>query len=227
MNLLVEDGVVVRAQRAPVFDGGVPGLALRSEGAALQIGERRLVRCDHAHLGAHLDGHVGERHASFHRERLDARAREFDRVARATRGRDPCGDREDQVLGIDAFRENAVTDDAHRLEALLLEGLGRHHVLDLGRADAERECPEGAVRGRVAVAAHERSARQREARLRTHDVHDALAGMAQAEERHAELAAVADQGRHLLARLRTADVKRRLLRRDVVVHRREHQVGTA
>ena len=53
------------------------------------------------------------------------------------------------------------------------------------------------------------------------------AGMAQAEERHAELAAVADQGRHLLARHRTADVKRRLLRRDVVVHRREHQVGTA
>ena len=128
---------------------------------------------------------------------------------------------------MDALREDAVADDAHRLEALLLEGLGRHHVLDLGRADAERECPEGAVRGRVAVAAHERSARQREARLRTHDVHDALAGMAQAEERHAELAAVADQGRHLLARHRTADVKRRLLRRDVVVHRREHQVGTA
>ncbi len=48
-------------------------------------------------------------------------------------------------------------------------------MLDLGRADAVGQRTEGAMRRGVAVAAHDRGARQREALLRTDDVHDALA----------------------------------------------------
>ena len=42
--------------------------------------------------------------------------------------------------------------------------LRREHVLDLGRADPERERPERAVRRRVRVAAHDRHARLRDSR---------------------------------------------------------------
>src|SRR2546427_7678175 len=49
-----------------------------------------------------------------------------------------------------------------------------HHVLDLGRADAVGQCAEGAVRGRVAVAADHGHAGQGGALLGAHDVDDAL-----------------------------------------------------
>ena len=127
---------------------------------------------------------------------------------------------------IDAGTKQSVAADAHGLKALLLQGLRRHHVLDLGRADAEGERAEGAVGGGVRVAADQRRAREREARLRAHDVDDALARVGEAVERHAEVAAVFDQGRHLLLRERHAGVERGLLGRNVVVHGREHQVRT-
>jgi hypothetical protein len=47
-------------------------------------------------------------------------------------------------------------------------------VLDLGRADAEGQRAEGAMRRGVAVAADDGHARQGEALLRPDDVHDAL-----------------------------------------------------
>ena len=53
--------------------------------------------------------------------------------------------------------------------------LRRQHVLDLARADAERERAERAVRAGVRVAADDRHAGQRRALLRPDHVHDALA----------------------------------------------------
>ena len=53
--------------------------------------------------------------------------------------------------------------------------LCREHMLHLRRADAEGERAERAVGRGVAVAAHQRDARQREALLRADDVADALA----------------------------------------------------
>jgi hypothetical protein len=47
-------------------------------------------------------------------------------------------------------------------------------VLDLGRADAERQRAEGAVRRRVAVAADDRHPRLRQPLLGADDVHDPL-----------------------------------------------------
>ena len=53
---------------------------------------------------------------------------------------------------------------AHRLRALLRQRLRGQDVLDLARADAECQRAEGAVRGGVRIAAHDRHARLRQAR---------------------------------------------------------------
>ena len=105
------------------------------------------------------------------------------------------------------------------------EALRREHVLDLGRADAEGERAEGAVRRGVAVAADDRQARLREAELRADDVDDALAPAAGRVERDAELLAVRAQRLELGARERIGD--RPGERRDVVIHRRDREVGAA
>ena len=223
----VELRVGVGGEGAPVGDGFIPVLSLRGVGTALEVFERDFVRRNHAHLGAHFDRHVGERHAAFHCERLDGFARKFDGVARAARRGEAPGDGKNQVLGGEAFPEPAVAADAHGFEALLLERLGRHHVLDLRRADAEGKSAEGAVRRRVRVAADEGRPRKRKAFLGPDDVDDSLTGVAEAEELHAEFAAVFDERRHLLLRERHAGFKRRALGRDVVVHRRDHEIGPA
>ena len=98
---------------------------------------------------------------------------------------------EDEVLGRDAEAEVAVVADAHRLGLALHEALGGQHVLDLARADAEGQRPEGAVGGRVAVAADDGHPGLGDAELGPDDVDDALAIGAQRVQRDAELLAVA------------------------------------
>ncbi len=91
--------------------------------------------------------------------------------------------------------------------------------------NAERA--ERAVRRRVAVAADDRHAGLGEALLRTDDVDDALARITHAVEADAELLAVPREHIHLLGR---DGVGHRLVEvggRDVVVHRRDREVGTA
>ena len=75
--------------------------------------------------------------------------------------------------------------DAHRLRTPLPDRLRREHVRDFGGADAERERADRAVRGRVAVAAHDEHARLRQPLLGRDDVHDALARIVDAEHRDA------------------------------------------
>ena len=73
--------------------------------------------------------------------------------------------------------------EQHRLRPALRERLRREDVLDLGRADPERERAEGAVRRRVAVAADDRLARLRQPELRADHVDDALVARARPVER--------------------------------------------
>ncbi len=172
---LVEMRALVRMQRRPVAQGSVPGVAGGGLRAAVQVGEGLLVRRHHAGPGAALDRHVADRHAAFHRQRADRLARIFDDVAGAARGADLADDGEDDVLGGDAGRQPPVHLDEHVLRLGLDQRLGGEHVLDLGRADAVRQRPEGAMRRGVAVAAHDGGAGQREALLGADDVDDALA----------------------------------------------------
>ena len=84
---------------------------------------------------------------------------------------------ERHVLRRDARGELALDRDRHRLGPHLGQRLGGQHVLDLARADAEGERAEGAVGGRVAVAADDRHARLGPALLGPDDVDDALVGV--------------------------------------------------
>lgn len=77
---------------------------------------------------------------------------------------------EDDVLGGHAVAERAVDLDAHVERTRLEERLRREDVLDLGRANAERERTERAVRARVTVAADDGRAREGEALLGADDL---------------------------------------------------------
>ena len=90
-------------------------------------------------------------------------------------------------------------------------------MLHLTRADAEGERPQGAVRGGVAVAADDRHARLRDSQFRADHVHDALIGITQIEQPHAELEAVVAERVDLLLRDRIGDRKPPVGRGDVVV----------
>ena len=119
----------------------------------------------------------------------------------------------------------AVDGDRHRLGGRLRDRLRGEHVLDLAGADAERERAERAVRRRVRVAADDRETRLRVAHLRADHVHDPLARRSPWVEGDVELLRVRREGIHL-ARARLVG-HRAVGRRDVVVHRRDGEVGTA
>ena len=134
--------------------------ALRHARAALEIRERRLVGRDHSRARARLDRHVADRQASLHREaarspgprtRSRGRRRRRRRAARSRRARCPSPSTPSGQLALEA--------DPQRARLALLQRLRREHVLDLGRADPERERAERAVRRRVRVAADDRHAR--------------------------------------------------------------------
>ncbi len=121
------------------------------------------------------------------------------------------------VLGGDAGRERPVHGHAHVLGLLADQRLGGEHMLDLGRADAVGERPEGAVGRGVAVAAHDRRARQGEALLGTDDVDDALPGVELVEILDAEIAGVLGQRLDLGRALGIVDAVRAVGGRHVVV----------
>src|SRR3954453_19523201 len=226
-HLAAEARAALGAQRAPALDGRVE--VRRRAGPAFHPGERRVVGRDHARAPAPLDRHVADRHAALHREPLDRRAGVLDRVADGAVDALLADRAEDQVLGADAEARLALVADAHRLRPRLDERLRGEHVLDLTRADAERERAERAVRRGVAVAADDRHPGLREAELGADHVDDPLAVGAERVQRDAELRAVALQRLDLHAAELVADPRgdRRAVGRDVVVGGRDRAVGAA
>ena len=108
-------------------------------------------------------------------------------------GTDVTDDREYHVLGCDTVRDLTVDRDTHPLRPRLRQRLGGQHVLDLAGADTERQSPERAVGGGVAVAADHRHAGQGATLLGSDDVHDALPRIAHREVDDAELLGVLAQ----------------------------------
>ena len=196
-------------------------------GATLEVGERRLVWCDHAGARTRLDRHIAQRHAALHGEPLDSFAAVLQHVALSATRADARDHREDEVLGRDAVRQRAVDGDRHGLEGLERQRLRGEHVLDLARANSEGERTEGAVGRGVRVAADHGHAGLGETELRAHHVDDALVLAAQGEERHAELRAVRAQGLDLSARDRIGDGLVDVDRGDVVVLGRQGEIGAA
>ena len=195
--------------------------------ASLQEAVGRLIRRDQPGACAPLDRHVGDRHATLHRERPHRLAVVLhDVMGRASGGL--LGDQpEDHVLRADAHPGTARERDAQRACALLGEGLRGQHVLDLARSDAEGECAERTVRRRVRVAAHDGHARLRDAELGPDHVHDALPAVAEPVVRDAELLDVAGQGVELLPCDLVLDGAREFPRGHVVVGRRNRAIGPA
>ena len=88
---------------------------------------------------------------------------------------DGADDGQDDVLRLQARREPAGDLDPERTGARALpEGLRGEDVLDLARPDPEGQGPEGAMRARVAVAADDRQAGERQAQLGADHVDDPL-----------------------------------------------------
>ena len=226
-DLLVEAGVRIGGQGAPVRHRLLPGCPLGGHRPAHQIAVGGIVRRHQPGARAGLDRHVADRHAAFHRHGADHFARILDDMAGAARGPDLADDRQNDVLGRDAERQGAVDRDPHVLRASLDQGLGRQHVLDLGGADAEGERAERAVRRGVAVAAHDRRAGQGEALLGADDVDDALADVLDVEQGDAEVPAVLLQGLDLDARGLVGDALGAVGGRHVVVGHRERRIDAA
>ena len=120
----------------------------------------------------------------------------------------------------------AVHHNAHRLGFILREALRGQHVFDFAGADAEGQRAEGAVRGRVAIAAHNCLARLRDAEFRADHVHDALVMAEHVEQRDAELAAIALEGLELPVRGRIQNRQIAILRGDGMIHDGKREIGT-
>ena len=101
------------------------------------------------------------------------------------------------------------------------------HVLDLAGADPEREGAERAVRGGVAVAAHDRQPGLGQAELGTDDVHDAPPRVAHPVQLDTELGAVPGEHLHLLGGDGVLDRAVTTGGRVVVVDRRHGEVWAA
>ena len=106
----------------------------------------------------------------------------FHHIAGAAVGADLADQRQHHVLGGDAGRRLAVKLISMFLAFARAQRLRRQHVLDLGRADAERQRAERAMRGGVAIAADDRHAGLRPPLLRPDHVHDAVADIAHREK---------------------------------------------
>jgi hypothetical protein len=158
--------------------------------AARQVLVGHVVGRDHPGAGPGLDGHVAEGHARLHVQGADRLAGVLDHVAGPAPHADLGDERQDHVLGGDPAPQGAGEVDPERLGPALEQALAGQHVLHLGGADPERERPEGAVGGGVAVAANDGHARLGEAELRPDDVDDALLVRPEIEEGDAVLARV-------------------------------------
>ena len=226
-HLGVEHGVGIARERAPVGDGLVPQRALGRIGPVLEEFEGDIVGRHHADLGAELDREIAHREPAFDLHVADRAAGIFDGVARAAGGADLADEMQDHVLGRDAGRALAVEGHAHALGLGLHQRLRRQHMDHLGGADAEGDGAHAAMGAGVAVAAHQQGARQGDALLRSHDMDDALAGLAEIEQFYAPalglVAHVIEPRRIGFQRLvRTAG-----LGRDDVVEGGEGEIGIA
>ena len=187
-------------QRAPEGHRLLPELAAGTHGAVFQVGDGGLIHGTQAHPGTHLDRHVAQRHAAFHGELLHVGASVFHSSARTGGRAQAPDDPQDHILGTQRSMGGAMQHDAHVLRLARHQALGGQAMGHLGGADAEGQRAKGAVGGGMGVATDDGDARQREALLRTHHMHDTLTSIAHGQLDDAETPGVAPQGRQLFLR---------------------------
>ena len=143
-------------------------------GAAVEVGKGDLIRLDQPGFGAHLDRHVGQRHALADVHALHRLAAVFDRHRGGAVDVQAAGQRQANVLGIDAVLELAVQRDPQRLrDAEPGTARGIDHG-DVGRAHARAETAERAIGAAMRIGADHQAARHHKASLHHHLMADAL-----------------------------------------------------
>ena len=194
-DLLVEDRARIAGQFQPfgrrrlIVGGDVLTAAQPVDGG--------LVRGDHARAGAGLDGHVAQGHPPFHVQRAHRLAGVFDDIAGAAAEADGGDHGQGDVLARDAGLQPPVHRHPHGLGLALQQALGGQHMADLGRADAERQRPEGPMGGRMAVAADHGHPWLSQAQFRSHDMDHAPVVGVPTRQGHAMGVAVFLQPMHL------------------------------
>ncbi len=220
----IKHRVGIAVQLPPSRRRPLPQLALRRERPALDVFDGGLVRRHHTRPSARLDRHIADRHAAFHAQRPDGGTAEFDRVTRAAGGADVADDRQHDVFGGHARPELPVHPNQHGFGFFLDQALGRHHMLDLGSADAEGQRGQGAVGGGVRIAAHDGHAGQRRALLRADHMHDAAPTVADGKIPQIQRAGVGVQRLDLEAGDGIGDGGESGIGRGVVIGHRHHRI---
>ncbi len=228
MHDAVVHGTFVAAQFAPGRNRLVPRFAGRRIRTSLDVRERGVVGGDHPGAATAFDGEIAKGHSLFHREVREP----TEPVYSTTWWAAPAvpmalSTPERSVLRRHTNGKRALDAHLHRCRTGLTQALGGQDMLDLGRADTERECPEGAVRGSVGIAADDDGARQGQPQLRPDHVDDALPAMAGAEARDCRVVAVLPQRVHLRHAHRVGAGDAVTVGGDVVVHRGNNQPGPA
>ena len=202
----------------------IPLRALRRPRPPRDPRKRRVIRRHKARAPAHLDIEIAERHAAFHRHRVDRRPAIFDHVPARAGHAELRNQPQRHVLGGDVGAKRAVQAHAHTLRPLHRDHLRRQDMRQLRRATAEGHGAEPADGRRVAVGHRMRRARQHHAELRRHHVRDALLGIAEVEHLDAVLFAALAHGAQEGGARRVGLVGAAGLGRDGVVLHREGEV---
>ena len=192
-HVLVEARAFIAGELRPARLGGFERGALRCAWRVRHPRVGHFVRCDHAGACTGFDGHVAQGHALLHVHRADGGAAVFQHVAGAAVHADHADDVQDHVLGADAGCQRAVDGDRHGFRFALQQALRGQHVANFAGADAEGQRSERAMRGGVAVAAHDRHAGLGQAQFRCDHVDDAALGRLHVEQFDAVFGAVAGQ----------------------------------
>ena len=141
---------------------------------ALTVLDRLLVRRDNARPRTCLNRHITNRHAAFHGHCLNGTARELDRIAGTAGSADLANDCQNDVLAADPEAEFARNFNAQLPRLALPQGLRRHHMIDLGRADPERNATKRAMRRGMGIATHQNQTRQGDALFGSDNMDDAM-----------------------------------------------------
>ena len=184
----------------------------------LHIVKGGFIRRDQTCFRTHFDGHIAQRHTTFHAQIANGFTAELHHVAGAAGATGFANNGQHDIFSGDARRCFAIHFNLHGPGTALLQGLSRQDVLNFGGADTKRQRAKCAVSGGVGIAADDGHPRQGHALFRPHHVDDTLIRVVQIVQLNAELLAVFDQLLHLNARHFAGRVDIFRLGRNVMVH---------
>src|SRR5690554_601675 len=197
LNHFVEYRIIVAVQRAPVFNGLIPGFAFRRERTTFHVVDGGVIHRHHTHTGTALNGHVADGHTAFHAQATDCLTTKLDGVTGTACGTDLADDGQDHILASHACAKFAVHLHQHVLHLFLNQALGSQNVLNFRGTDTVGQATKGAVSRGMGIPTHNAHARQGRTLLRPDHVDDALTLVLDLEFQDPEFVAVLVQGFNL------------------------------